>query len=69
MFGKTTLLAGGLLALAAPFAQHGAHGAAPAQHSASAGEMFKKNCASCHITPDLRFKADKAWLGQIKETS
>jgi len=34
-----------------------------------AGEVFKRQCASCHVPPDLRFRADQAWLRQIKQTA
>lgn len=77
MIGKNLLLGGAALpfalALAAPAFQH-----SPGQHTqpphgagqiSDVGAMFKKNCSSCHIPPDLRFKPDKAWLGQIRETA
>lgn len=31
--------------------------------------LFSKRCASCHTVPDPAFATDKAWLGQILETS
>lgn len=31
--------------------------------------MFKKNCASCHVRPDVRFKTDKAWINRIAGTT
>lgn len=31
--------------------------------------MFKKNCASCHVRPDARFKTDKAWIARIAGTT
>ncbi len=32
-------------------------------------KLFSKRCASCHTVPDASFQTDKAWLGQILETS
>lgn len=55
-------------AIATNLGQQGQPPHAPGQNS-EVGAMFKKNCASCHIPPDLRFKPDKAWLGQIRETA
>lgn len=34
-----------------------------------AARLFKQRCAGCHVAPDVRFKTDKAWLGQIKQTA
>ncbi len=34
-----------------------------------AAKLFSKRCASCHTVPDASFPTDKAWLGQILETS
>jgi len=31
--------------------------------------LFENRCASCHTVPDVRFKTDKAWLGQVLETA
>jgi hypothetical protein len=31
--------------------------------------LFAKSCASCHVYPDASLPTDKAWLGQIMETS
>jgi hypothetical protein len=33
------------------------------------GAKYQKNCMGCHQPPDLRFATDKAWLGQIRETT
>ena len=36
---------------------------------AQAGNLFEKNCISCHRPPDLAFATDRAWLDQIKRTA
>ena len=46
--------------------QHNPRSAGPA---GDVGDMFKRQCASCHFAPDLRFRSDRAWLDQIKRTA
>lgn len=36
---------------------------------AEAGAKYQKNCMGCHAPPDRRFASDRAWIGQIQETS
>lgn len=31
--------------------------------------LFASKCASCHVYPDASLQTDRAWLGQIMETS
>jgi len=31
--------------------------------------MFRARCAACHAIPDLSLRTDRAWLGQVRETS
>lgn len=33
------------------------------------GERYRKTCAHCHQSPDLRFATDLAWLDQIRRTA
>ena len=53
-----------LLLLAAP-----ALAADDAITPAEAGAKYRKNCMGCHQPPDLDFATDRAWVGQIQETS
>lgn len=34
-----------------------------------AAQLFANRCASCHVYPDAQRATDRAWLGQIMETS
>jgi hypothetical protein len=71
MIGKV-LFFGGALAFLAVGIRAGQGSSGPHQGAtaiAQAGEMFKRQCSGCHLPPDLRFKADQAWLGQIKQTA
>ena len=36
---------------------------------ASAGELFRKTCAACHVPPDPAFETDRAWLHQVFDTA
>ena len=40
-----------------------------AQRSHDVGAMFQNRCMSCHIPPNPQLPADKAWLGQVRETA
>jgi len=31
--------------------------------------LFASSCSSCHVYPDASLATDRAWLGQILETS
>ena len=42
-----------------------AHALTPEQ----AAQLFSNSCASCHVYPDVQLPTDRAWLGQIMETS
>ena len=33
------------------------------------GQMFAKQCASCHTVPDPGLPADKVWMNQVRETT
>ena len=37
--------------------------------NARAQQTWHKTCARCHSVPDTRFETDRAFLGQITETS
>ena len=43
--------------------------AEPDTTPAEAGAKYQKNCMGCHQPPDLDFATDRAWIGQIQETS
>jgi len=48
-------------------AQDGEDAHAPTPERAA--QLFSSSCASCHVYPDVRLPTDRAWLGQIMETS
>jgi hypothetical protein len=31
--------------------------------------LFNKNCGSCHVRPDAKFKTDRAWIERISGTT
>ncbi len=35
----------------------------------SAGQVFQKRCAHCHVIPDPKNRTDRAWLDQINRTA
>ena len=35
----------------------------------SAGQIFQKSCARCHVIPDPDNRTDRAWLDQVKRTA
>lgn len=42
---------------------------APVDLSAKAITAWGKTCRKCHAVPDVRFETDRAFLGQIMETT
>lgn len=42
---------------------------APVDLSAKAITAWGKTCQKCHAVPDVRFETDRAFLGQIMETT
>ena len=31
--------------------------------------LFVSRCASCHTLPDKELRADRAWIGQVRDTA
>lgn len=42
---------------------------APVDLNAKAIAAWGKTCQKCHAVPDVRFETDRAFLGQIMETT
>ena len=42
---------------------------APIDWTARAQEVWRDTCQKCHVVPDATFDTDRAFLGQITETS
>ena len=42
---------------------------APVDLSAKAIKAWNKTCQKCHAVPDVKFETDRAFLGQILETT
>ena len=42
---------------------------APVDVSAEAIQAWNKTCQRCHAVPDVKYETDRAFLGQIMETT
>ncbi len=59
------------------FVQHQGHGGqghagqphAGPQHAARGDDVFASRCITCHVVPDPKFEADRAYISQIYETA
>jgi cytochrome c553 len=64
------LFACAVLVLSPPAGRAGEEASdAPADLSAKAIAAWGKTCQKCHAVPDTRFETDRAFLGQIMETT
>ena len=70
LFGIALLIALGLFALGeARVNAEDAPDDAPADWSKRAIQAWGKTCRKCHAAPDKRYETDRAFLGQIMETT
>lgn len=64
---NSRLLAVGGLGVAAVGTALFAFGTEPRHNDVRA--MFTQRCLGCHQPPDMAMATDRAWLGQVRETS